>query len=266
MKLFLALRAEALRQLAVAARDVAARSDGPEPGWVHAAVSRVVPPDHAEPVAAEILRLLGGGMQIAYLAELLDTLAAAQDSRATVEDRVDLVWTGPEGAGTASRDTAVVVREAFGRAESSVLVAGYVIYRGQEVFASLARRMTDRPNLRVRFFLNVERGRGDTSIASEIVRRFARRFREEQWPGDRLPEVFYDPRALELDAGRRAVLHAKCIVIDGVIAFVSSANFTPAAQVKNIEAGALIRSPSFAASLEGHFESLVDEGVLVPVL
>jgi phosphatidylserine/phosphatidylglycerophosphate/cardiolipin synthase-like enzyme len=266
MRMFLLLRAASLRQLAETARDAAARSDGPDLGWVRAAASKAVPPDQVPAITEQLLRLLSGGMQPGHLAELLDTLAAAQDSRTAMEDRVDLVWTGPEGAGTASRDTAVVVREAFGRAESRVLVAGYVVYRGQEVFATLARRMAELPNLRVRFFLNVERGRGDTSIASEIVRRFARRFREEQWPGDRLPEVFYDPRALELDSGRRAVLHAKCIVIDGVTAFVSSANFTPAAQVKNIEAGALIRSPAFAASLEGHFESLVSEGALVPVL
>jgi hypothetical protein len=35
--------------------------------------------------------------------------------------------------------------------------------------------------------------------------------------------------------------------------------------MRNIEAGALIHSPSFASSLESHFESLVDEGVLAPV-
>ncbi|HEX7379725.1 MAG TPA: hypothetical protein VF278_21555 [Pirellulales bacterium] len=32
--------------------------------------------------------------------------------------------------------------------------------------------------------------------------------------GQGLPEVFYDPRALEPAAEKRACLHAKCVVVD----------------------------------------------------
>lgn len=51
----------------------------------------------------------------------------------------------------------------------------------------------------------------------------------------------------------RASLHAKCVVVDERLAFISSANFTPAAHVKNIEAGVLVRSEGFAMQLSGHF-------------
>jgi phosphatidylserine/phosphatidylglycerophosphate/cardiolipin synthase-like enzyme len=57
-------------------------------------------------------------------------------------------------------------------------------------------------------------------------------------------------------------LHAKCIVVDRRIAFVTSANFTEAAQTRNIEIGALIRCERLAARLIGHFETLVDAGLL----
>lgn len=58
-------------------------------------------------------------------------------SRAT-DDVVDLVWTGPEAPEAPSRDTGVVVRELFTAAREHVLVAGYAVYQGKEVFQPLA--------------------------------------------------------------------------------------------------------------------------------
>ncbi len=63
----------------------------------------------------------------------------------------------------------------------------------------------------------------------------------------------------------RASLHAKCIVVDRELAFVSSANFTEAAQLKNIEVGLLIRSRPLAAKLADHFEALAEAGHLKPL-
>jgi len=60
-------------------------------------------------------------------------------------------------------------------------------------------------------------------------------------------------------------LHAKCVVVDRRVAFVSSANFTEAAQERNIEAGVLIRSEPFASSLANHFETLAAQGILLPL-
>ena len=78
-----------------------------------------------------------------------------------------------------------------------------------------------------------------------------------------MPEVYYDPRSLELIQNKRSSLHAKCIVVDEAVAFVSSANFTEAAQLRNIEVGALIRSGSFAGRLAEHFAALAGAGVLL---
>jgi phosphatidylserine/phosphatidylglycerophosphate/cardiolipin synthase-like enzyme len=125
--------------------------------------------------------------------------------------------------------------------------------------------MDQAPELRVRMFLDVRRAAGDTSSETEIVRRFAQRFKAQDWPGQQLPKVYYDPRSLETDPALRASLHAKCVVIDEEIAFVSSANFTEAAHRRNIEVGVLIRSEEFSRHLHQHFESLADGGVLKPV-
>jgi hypothetical protein len=68
------------------------------------------------------------------------------------------------------------LRELFASARRSVLVAGYAVYQGREVFRALADRMAELPELNVRMFLDVQRGPGDTSMASEVVKRFADRF------------------------------------------------------------------------------------------
>ncbi|HLU49383.1 MAG TPA: hypothetical protein VK116_14905, partial [Planctomycetota bacterium] len=69
--------------------------------------------DLAEPLAAELARLLDAGTPPALLGELLDAWRAEREERRSAEDLVDLVVTGPEAAGNALRDTAVVVSDLF---------------------------------------------------------------------------------------------------------------------------------------------------------
>jgi phosphatidylserine/phosphatidylglycerophosphate/cardiolipin synthase-like enzyme len=51
-------------------------------------------------------------------------------------------------------------------------------------------------------------------------------------------------------------------VVDRRTARVTPANFTEAAQERNIEAGALIRDERFAARLASHFDTLANAGLL----
>lgn len=141
--------------------------------------------------------------------------------------------------GAASRDTSVVVRELFSNAESSVLIAGFAISHGNEIFRALAERMASVPTLAVRMFLNVPRNDADRASNDEILHSFDLTFKNKHWPWAKYPEVFYDPRALETNFSKRASLHAKCLVVDGVKCFVSSANFTESGQARNIEVGDL---------------------------
>lgn len=126
--------------------------------------------------------------------------------------------------------------------------------------------MAERSDLSVRLFLDIQRGLGDTSASSELVSRFAHRFRTAQWPKRRpVPHVLYDPRSLGTDAEKPVALHAKCIVVDSRHVFVSSANFTEAAQERNIEVGLLVHSPVVAGRIHRFFESLIGAGALKPV-
>jgi len=235
------------------------------PPFVAASVRRYCARSQSEDVATDLQGLLELGASLESLSSFLVLLADERSSRPPLEDLVDLVLTGPEVPGAAYRDTAIVVRNLFAKATSSVLVAGYAVYQGKAVFSSLADRMAEIPNLTVQLFLDVQRTHGDTSDSAELVTRFVRRFKSQEWPGETLPEVFYDPRSLETDQKKKASLHAKCVVVDEEQAFISSANFTEAAQERNIEVGLLIRSQRISKQLAQHFRSLAAAGALKPL-
>lgn len=229
------------------------------PPYLPASVQRTLSGAIAGEIAAGLQELAASGMPAAAIARTLELLAVACESRPPIEDVIDLVTTGPEVRGVTNRDTSVVVRELFHKAEESVLVAGYAVYQGQRVFQALADRMLERGDLKVRMFLDIQRKQGDTSADSEVVGRFAHRFRTAQWPADRpLPEVYYDPRSLSTDSKTSTALHAKCIVVDSFEVFVSSANFTEAAQERNIEVGLRVQSPVVAQRIVRFFEALVE--------
>jgi phosphatidylserine/phosphatidylglycerophosphate/cardiolipin synthase-like enzyme len=214
--------------------------------------------------------LVGMGMQPRHVAQLVRVLAEERGAAQEVADRIQLVWSGTEiEAGTRSRDTSAVVQELFDRARQYVLVASFVLETNRRaaegVLGALARRMEENPALAVRLYVNVKREHHDRdSTDGKILREFAEGF-ERTWPGKRLPEVYYDPRALTSGGKTRASMHAKCIVVDDEHALVSSANFTEAAHERNIEAGIRLEDPQIAQALRIQFETLRERGLLRPV-
>jgi hypothetical protein len=226
------------------------------------AVRGYVPEGTEHRVAKELSGLAALGLSGAQMGAVLRILAGEREAGERLRSRVELVWSGLEVQGAYSRDTEVVAAELFRQATWSVLVSTYVIGQGKHVFKPLAERMEQKPELRVRLFLNVDRPYRGDKPENQLLKEFADTFRREHWPGSRLPEVFYDPRSLAVDKGPRAVLHAKCIVIDEAVAFVTSANLTMAAQARNLEAGVLVRDASFAKALTAQFEMLAAAGLL----
>lgn len=178
--------------------------------------------------------------------------------------RPDLVWSGPEVPGLHARNTRRVYEELLGSAERSVLASTYAFFDGPKAFHTLAHRMDERTEIGVTLLLNIQRKKGDTSAADQLVRRFADRFWSTDWPGSCRPSVFYDPRAL-LPEGPSGILHAKAVVVDDEAVFVTSANLTDAALDRNIETGILVRDHAIGASVSSHFRALIDRGLLHPL-
>lgn len=214
-----------------------------------------------DPDVAVALTKLASGMSSAALATTVELIATALDSKPGLDDILELVTTNPD-VNIVSRDTSVVVREMFQRATKSVLVAGYAVFQGKKIFQPLAERMNNLPELDVLMFLDIQRRGADTTMTEELVSRFLHRFKNDEWPdGTRLPSIYYDPRGLSPESAHRAALHAKCVVIDDVEVFISSANFTEAAQQRNIEVGLRVQSGLLASRVAGFFNSLAASSV-----
>ena len=176
----------------------------------------------------------------------------------------EFVWSGPEVHGLHARETRQALEASLVAARRSVWVSTYAFFDGARAFEALARRMDEAPELAVTLLLNIERKRGDTTRADDLVRRFADLFWNKDWPGTRRPLVFYDPRSLAPD-GPEGILHAKALVVDDELAFLTSANLTEAALDRNIEMGVVLRDRAFAAAVVAHFRSLVERQLLLPL-
>lgn len=230
------------------------------PPYLASSLSRFLDSSIASGVAESLNKFADSGTPPAGIARSLDLLASAFTERPAVGDLLDLVVTGPATSGAANRDTSVVVSDLFRNAKATVLLAGYAVYGGRRVFQALGERMQSVPSLKVKMFLDISRKHGDTSTSEEIVKRFVHNFRTTEWPVHvALPEIYYDPRSLLTQRVDRAVLHAKCIVIDGEKVFISSANFTEAAHHRNVEVGIVLHSAGAAERLSRFFETLADE-------
>lgn len=177
----------------------------------------------------------------------------------------ELVVSGPDVAGVPTADTHAVVQSLFQEAEHEIVLAGYAFHNGAALFSGLAERMKAMPGLKLLFHIDVPRRPNDSSSAEAVVMRAAHEFRERHWPWQPLPSIYFDPRALEANAAQRASLHAKVVVIDRRKLLLTSANFTGAAQERNVEMGLLCSLPHLAERVCAYFEGLRNGGILRPL-
>ena len=189
----------------------------------------------------------------AYLAGCAQTVDHSRD--------IDVVVSGPEPM-TSLRDTAVVIRQMFSRAEKNVLAVGFAVHQGHSVFQALASRLDEIDKLDVVLCVDIRREVGSTTNEAQILRGYAAKFADEEWPGERLPRLYYDPRSLSARGGPRSALHAKCVTVNSEEVLVTSANFTEAAQFRNIELGLHVKSYTLTRRIEDHFLALIGKGYL----
>lgn len=232
-------------------------------GITHVGIAQAAGTD-AEAVAETLRSLAAAGMTPRQMAVVVRGIAEAHENVPKPSSLFDLVLSGPDLPGVPMADTAAVVHTMISQAAREVVLVGYAVYNGRKLFEPLARRMAEVPALKVRFCLDIARQHNDATPAADIVARFARDFRTRHWPWDRLPELYYDPRSLQT-GDARASLHAKCVIVDGERALITSANFTDAAQRKNIEAGVAISHRPTVARLADYFAGLCSGGQLTRV-
>lgn len=195
-------------------------------------------------------------------AQALIAVQSMIEQTVPVDKSPTVVWSALNAQGT--RTTSVVVRELFERAETSVLVTSFSLghrkgSEGNPIFRPLADRMQSHDKLRVLLFVHLFR-EGRRTAAREpvdaVIQRFSREFARSQWPWERRPRVYFDPRVLQQRVGAVST-HAKAVVVDGRLSLVTSANLTEAAQLRNIEVGVLLDDESVANQLNAQFDALI---------
>lgn len=229
----------------------------------------VIPPAFTHSVSQLLKELVSLEMSPTAIVYFIQSIIAERNQPLSPE----LVWTGPEHPGSQSRDTDVVVRELFEKAQFSIILSSFSLdmdYRSKSLFKPIIQKLDQDPKFLVRFYLNIQRPYRNMTTAqkvssADLVKEFTQSFQEKVWSGRRLPDIFYDRRSLESQPAK-SCLHAKIIVVDHTWVFVTSANFTQASRTRNIEAGVLIKSESLAQSTLLQFEALVESKDLLPAL
>lgn len=111
----------------------------------------------------------------------------------------ELVWTGPAAQGLHARDTRRVYELLFRSAERRLWVSSYAYFDGPRAFDLLARHLDQCLGLEVTLLLNLQAPRQGFELVGpgELITRYSQRFWKHAWLGQRRPEVYFDPRALE---------------------------------------------------------------------
>ena len=162
----------------------------------------------------EAWRDSGGNKEALHLViqALLD-----QRRRDAATRSIELVWSGPDaGAGSLTRDQAVLIRQLVERSEQRLLLTTYAFYSGpfiKELFQLIHERMLNQPMLQVRMICNIERKRGDTSRPEALIRKFQQQTWSRLWPEPPAPAVFFDPRSLSLEVRKLSVMSKQLLQI-----------------------------------------------------
>ncbi|MGH7138390.1 MAG: DISARM system phospholipase D-like protein DrmC [Pirellulales bacterium] len=249
-----------LREVAALCRQLAGQACPPR----HA-IQQIAGNDVGNRIAEQLAGLAARGWQGEQFAALAEGIATARLQSDASRSECDLVLSGPDAAGVPTRDTAAVMHALLTEARHEVLLVGYAFHNAQPLFQPLAERLAAGQDLRVWLCVDISRKLTDTSLSSEIVRRFTSKFWSQHWPWTPRPEIYYDPRSLDTTVGGRSSLHAKCIVVDREAALSTSANFTDAAQHRNIECGVMVRNAAFCRRIAEYFEALCRLGALVRI-
>ena len=218
----------------------------------------------ANELAGTLQAVIDSGCSTQALGQMCHALHAAKARMETADAAVFLTLSGPEVTGTPVVSTPTMVRALFEEAARDVIVASYVFYQCKDLFAPLAARLDTDPNFKVRFIVDLSHQRESPAEPLPIVaNRFKAKFMTELWSGTKEPEFWHDPRVFEVDERRLAgVMHAKVVIIDTEAALVTSANFTEAAQSRNIEVGVIVRQSHQVRRLRSYFEGLIQTGLL----
>jgi phosphatidylserine/phosphatidylglycerophosphate/cardiolipin synthase-like enzyme len=176
-------------------------------------------------------------------------VAALMDRRGAIE----LVWTGPQTGLIPTRRTEQVILEVLDSAKTDIFLVTYVFYRASSIIKALNAAIERGVRTCILLESSTEHG---GAVEGDAVKTMA-----ESVPGVTI--YIWDPAAKSVEGSTlSASVHAKCVVADRKLAFITSANLTSAALERNMELGLLIRGGAVPERLQSHLDALVTTKVI----
>ncbi len=190
----------------------------------------------------------------AALAAALEAMCA-YDRLVCQELRAEVVWTGPRDPSSGLRRTEQVILEMIGEARHSIWLVAFAAYRVPTIAHALGAAVSR--GVKLRYVVedhDVSAGKVSFSPLPFLLAPGLKASQVYVWPIERRPT---DER------GRHGTLHAKGLVIDERMAFVTSANFTEDALNLNMELGLALRFPAAAREIVSQLQGMIDRGDLL---
>lgn len=188
--------------------------------------------------------------------DLVLRTATLEVARRRTGPSLDLVWTGPATREIELRQTSQALLDVIRAARTHLTIVSFAVTRIPTIEAELRRVAGRLRSVRlVAESPDKSDGQLSSSAAHHLQQATGGRVQLFHWPRERRPVS---------QAGRPAVLHAKCAVADDDLLFVSSANLTDAAMTANMELGMLVRGGDAPGKVRRHIDALIAEGHLEP--
>ena len=172
----------------------------------------------------------------------------------THQSEVELVWTGPETHIIPFRRTDQALLQVIHSAQSRLLIVSFAIYKIKAVVDALEQAVACGVEINI-CLESPEESQGKITFHGEQA------FSSQVLEAARLYVWPLEKRHVST-GGDIGALHAKLVVADGKILFISSANLTDSAMHLNMELGVLIQGGDLPAQVEKHFDELILTGVL----
>ncbi|HEO9371166.1 TPA: phospholipase [Klebsiella pneumoniae subsp. pneumoniae] len=205
------------------------------------------------PVAATVVKQLIMAWQKTSVSssELAAMLLTASHvySKATSEQSIELVWTGPTTPFVSARRTEQALLQVISTAERTLFITSFVAYDVSTIVKAL--NAANERGVMISILLELSQKKGG-SLNFDIIEKM-----RMQVPSARL--YVWHNKANEYYGG---CIHAKVAVADVNECFITSANLTGHAMEKNIEAGVLISGGSIPKQLNEHLFSLIQTKVI----
>lgn len=173
-------------------------------------------------------------------------------AKASANQTIELVWTGPTTPFVATRRTEQALLQVINAAQSQLFITSFVAYDIASILTAL--NAASARGVRISMLLESSQDHGGTIDIDSIGKLKA------SVPAASL--YAWREKAPEFTGGR---VHAKVAVADGRVCFITSANLTGYAMERNMEAGVLMTGGHIPKLIEHHLAALVDTRVVSKV-